>query len=116
MNYFYSFIFCAVVCALSQLVLEKTKYTPGHMNTILVIIGSILSGFGIYDKIINIFHAGSSVVIMNFGHLLVEGAYEGFIKYGVLGLFKGVLFYASAGISISVISAFIVSVIFKIKH
>ncbi len=52
MNYVMSFVFCGFVCAIAQFVLEKTKWTPGHMNTLLVIIGCILSGFKIYDKLL----------------------------------------------------------------
>ncbi len=116
MNYLYAFLFCGVICSLSQLVLEKTKFTPGHMNTILVIIGCALSGFGIYDHLIDIFSAGSTVPIMNFGHLLVSGASEGFESEGILGLFKGVLVNASCGLSIAMFSSFIVALLFKVKN
>ena len=116
MKYLLSFLFCGVLCALSQLVLDKTKLTPGHVNTILVIIGCILSGFGIYDHLINIFNAGCSVPIMNFGHLLVTGASEGFKDYGFIGLFKGILVNASAGISITIFMAVLMSLFFKVKH
>ena len=54
----------------SQFILDKSKLTPGHVNTLLVIVGCILSGFGFYDKLLDIFHAGASVPIMNFGYLL----------------------------------------------
>ena len=74
MTYLLAFLFCGFVCAVSQYVLEKTKFTPGHMNTILVIVGCMLSGFGIYDKLLDIFKGGASIPIMNFGHLLVTGA------------------------------------------
>ena len=53
---------------------------------------------------------------MNFGHLLVTGAYEGFNKYGFIGLFKGVLTNAGCGIVIAIVCAFIISLIFKIKN
>ena len=66
MTYILSFLFCGFVCAVSQYVLEKTKFTPGHMNTILVIAGCVLSGFGIYDKLLDIFKGGASITIMNF--------------------------------------------------
>ncbi len=115
MIYLYSFLFCGLVCAVSQFVLEKTKFTPGHMNTLLVIIGCILSGFGIYDELLIIFKGGASIPIMNFGHLLVTGAYEGYKASGVIGLLKGVLVNSSAGISIAVVSAFIVSLFFKVR-
>lgn len=115
MTYILSFLFCGFVCAVSQYVLEKTKFTPGHMNTILVIVGSILSGFGIYDKLLNIFKGGASIPIMNFGHLLVTGASDGYLEYGFMGLFKGVLVNASGGISFAIICAFVVTLIFKIR-
>lgn len=115
MIYLYSFLFCGFVCAISQFVLEKTKFTPGHMNTLLVVVGCVLSGFGIYDKLLLIFHSGASIPIMNFGHLLVTGAYEGYINSGVIGLFKGVLVNSSAGISVAVLCAFIISLFFKVR-
>ena len=116
MIYFYSFLFCGGVCAISQYVLEKTKLTPGHINTLLVIVGSILSGFKIYDRLIETFHAGASVPIMNFGHLLVSGSSEMFLKHGFIGLFKGIFQNAGSGISIAIVCAFIISLFFKIKH
>ncbi len=116
MNYLLAFIFCGLVCAISQYVLEKSKLTPGHINTGLVIVGCVLSGFGIYDKLIDKFHAGASVPIMNFGHLLVTGAQEGFETYGFVGLFKGIFTNAGAGISFAIVCAFIISLIFKVKH
>lgn len=115
MSYILSFIFCGVVCAISQFFLEKTKLTPGHINTSLVIIGCILSGFKVYDVFVDKFKAGATVPIMNFGHLLVSGASDGFMKEGVIGLFKGVFTNAGAGISIAILSGFIVALIFKIR-
>ena len=116
MIYLLSFLCCGTICAISQYALEKSKLTPGHINTSLVIIGCILSGFGIYDKIIDIFHSGASVPIMNFGYLLVTGASEGYDTYGFIGLFKGIFMNSGAGISIAIVSAFIVSLIFKIRN
>lgn len=115
MTYLLSFLFCGFVCAVSQYVLEKTKFTPGHMNTILVMVGCVLSGFGIYDELLNIFKAGASIPIMNFGHLLVTGASEGYLESGFMGLFKGVLVNSSGGISIAIVCAFVVTLIFKIR-
>ena len=115
MNYVYAFLFSGLVCGISQAVLEKTKFTPGHMNTILVIVGCVLSGFHIYDKFLDTFHSGASILIINFGHLLVIGASEGYLEDGIIGLFKGVLTTAGAGISLAVTFAFIVTLIFKVR-
>ena len=116
MNYLLSFVFCGIICAISQYILEKSKFTPGHINTILVVAGCALSGFGLYDKLINTFHAGATVPIINFGHLLVTGASEGYLNSGFIGLFKGLFLNSGAGISVAIASALIVSLFFKVKH
>lgn len=116
MNYFLSFIFCGILCMISQYFIEKTKLTPGHINTLLVITGTILSGLKIYDKLIEIFHFGASVPIMNFGHLLVKGASEGFNINGIIGLFNGIYKYAGQGISIAIFLAFFTTIFFRIKN
>ena len=116
MIYIKAFIFCGFICAVSQFILEKTKLTPGHINTSLVVIGCALSAFGIYDVLINTFHAGATVPIMNFGHLLVTGAEEGFRQYGFMGLFKGIFTNAGSGISIAIMAAFTTTLFFKVRH
>ena len=116
MKYILAFLFCGLVCSISQYFLEKSKLTPGHINTILVIIGCLLSGFGIYDKLLDIFGSGASVPIMNFGYLLVSGASEGMKTYGFMGLFKGIMLKAGPGISFAIICAFVISLFFKVKH
>ena len=49
---FNSFIFCGFVCMISQIVLDNSKLTPGHITSILVVIGAFLDSFGVYDMII----------------------------------------------------------------
>ena len=115
MSYILSFLFCGFICAVSQFFLEKTKLTPGHINTSLVVIGCILSGFKVYDVLIDKFQAGASVPIMNFGHLLVSGASDGFSSSGFIGLFQGIFSNAGAGIGIAILSAFFITLLFKIR-
>ena len=52
MTYIYSFVFCGFVCMVSQLILDNTKLTPGHVTSLFVVIGAALDIFGIYDKIV----------------------------------------------------------------
>ena len=52
MTFFYAFIFCGTVCMISQLILDNTKLTPGHVTSLFVVIGAFLDIFGIYDKIV----------------------------------------------------------------
>lgn len=116
MIYLYAFLFCGLLCAISQYILEKTNLTSGHINTILVIFGCFLSGLGIYDKLIEIFQAGATVPIVNFGHLLVTGASTGYKTSGFLGLIKGLFDNIGAGLTTTIVSAFIITLFFKPRN
>ena len=50
MAYVYAFLFCGIVCLISQIILDNTKLTPGHVTSIFVVVGAFLDIFGIYDK------------------------------------------------------------------
>ena len=52
MTIFYSFIFCGLICLIGQIILDNTKLTPGHVTSLLVVVGSFFGMLGIYDKII----------------------------------------------------------------
>ena len=46
-----SFLFCGLICLISQLILDNTKLTPGHITSMLVVLGALLDTFSLYDKI-----------------------------------------------------------------
>ncbi len=116
MIYIYAFLFCGTICMLSQIILDNTKLTPGHVTSIFVVLGALLDIFGIYDKIVLYAGAGALVPITSFGHLLIHGAMTAADDQGVLGLALGVFDLTAAGISIAIVSAFFLSLIFKPKH
>lgn len=101
---------------LSQIILDNTKLTPGHVTSIFVVLGAFLDIFGIYDKIVLYAGAGALVPITSFGHLLIHGAMTAADDQGVLGLALGVFDLTAAGISIAIVSAFFLALIFKPKH
>lgn len=115
-TYLYAFLFCGFVCMLSQIILDSTKLTPGHITSLFVIIGAALDIFGIYDKIVLYAGAGAIIPITSFGHLLVHGAMDVANDIGIIGLSLGIFNLTSAGISIAVVSAFFLSLIFKPKN
>ena len=116
MIYIKGFILCGLFCMISQIILEYTKLTPGHVNTMFVILGCILTGFGIYDKLIDFSKIGASLPITNFGYLLTKGAIEGFEKAGLLGLLNNELSLCSLGIVATILISFFVTLVFNPKH
>ena len=115
-TYIYAFLFCGFVCMVSQLILDNTKLTPGHVTSLFVIIGASLDLAGIYDKIVLYAGAGALLPITSFGHLLIHGAMDVANDNGPIGLSLGIFNLTSAGISIAVVSAFILALLFKPKH
>ena len=116
MTYLYAFLFCGFVCMISQIILDNTKLTPGHITTLFVIIGAFLDLAGIYDKIVLYCGAGAIIPITSFGHLLIHGAMSATTQNGIMGLALGIFDLTSAGISVAVVSAFFLALLFKSRH
>ena len=116
MIYIYAFLFCGFICMVSQLILDHTKLTPGHVTSLFVVVGAFLDIFGIYDKIVLYCGAGAIIPITSFGHLLIHGAMDVAGEMGPLGLAFGIFDLTSAGISVALVAAFTLCLIFKPKH
>ena len=67
-------LFCGLICVIGEIILDKTKLTPGHITTLFVVLGVFLDTFDIYDKIILYVGGGALVPITSFGHSLVHSA------------------------------------------
>lgn len=111
-----AFLVGGLICALGQVFLDNTKYTPAHLLVSMVVIGSVLTAFGIYEWLMEFAGAGVGVPVSNFGYILTKGVLLEAERDGILGLFKGVLEIASSGVSASVIFAFLAAVLFKPKR
>ena len=71
---------------------------------------------GIYDKLVLYCGAGAIIPITSFGHLLIHGAMDVAAENGIMGLALGIFDLTSAGISVAVVCAFILALIFKPRH
>ena len=110
-----SFIFCGFVCLIGQIILDNTKLTPGHVTSLFVVIGAFLDSFGLYDKFIKWFGAGTLVPITSFGHSLIHGALHKAHSSGILGLLTGMFDLTSPGIVAAIVFSFILTIIFKAR-
>ena len=59
MDYFNAFWVGGLICALVQILLDKTKLMPGRVMVLLVCTGSILGAIGIYQPLIDFAGAAS---------------------------------------------------------
>ena len=114
-TYIYSFLYCGFICMMAQIILDNTNYTPGHVTSLFVVIGTFLDTFGIYDRLVSFCGAGAVIPITSFGHLLMHGAMEQGLNNGIIGFTKGVFKFTSSGISVALVCGLLFAFIFKPK-
>ena len=115
MDYIKAFVVGGLICALVQILMEKTKLMPGRIMVLLVVSGSVLGALGLYEPFLKWAGAGASVPLLGFGNTLFKGVKTALEEEVALGLFKGGLTAASAGISGALIFGYLASVLFKPK-
>lgn len=109
MDYVKAFLVGGIICALVQILMEKTKMLPGRIMVLLVCSGAVLSFLGIYEPFQEFAGAGASVPLLGFGNVLMKGVKEAVDQEGVLGLFMGGFKAGAVGCSAALIFGYIAS-------
>lgn len=115
MDYIHAFWVGGAICALVQILLDKTKLMPGRVMVLLVCSGVILSAIGVYQPLTDFAGAGASVPLLGFGQILWKGMKEAIDQNGFIGLFTGGFTACAAGVSGALIFSYLASWIFKPK-
>lgn len=110
-----AFIVGGLVCVVGQLLFDVAKLTPAHTLSLLVVIGSILDGFGLYEPFIDFAGAGATIPIMSFGNSLTHGALQEAEKHGIIGVLTGMFEVTSSGISAAILFGVIGALLFRPK-
>ena len=98
-----AFIVGAIICALSQIVIDKTKLTPARLLVSYVVLGVVLTALGIYQPIVDFGGAGATVPLLGFGYSLAKGVVKGVTEQGFLGIFTGGVTGAAGGITAAIL-------------
>ena len=115
MDYLISFIVGGIICALVQVLIDKTKLMPGRIMVGLVVAGAILGAIGIYQPFLDWAGAEAGVPLLSFGHSLFKGVKEAIDNEGFIGLFTGGLKAGAVGISAALIFGYLAALIFNPK-
>ncbi|MDO4679439.1 MAG: SpoVA/SpoVAEb family sporulation membrane protein [Blautia sp.] len=115
MEYFNAFWTGGLICALVQILLDKTKLMPGRVMVLLVCSGALLGALGIYQPFQDFAGAGASVPLLGFGNVLWKGVKKAVDQNGLIGLFMGGFTSSAVGISAALIFSYLASWIFKPK-
>ena len=115
MDYINAFWVGGVICALTQVLMEKTKLMPGRIMVLLVCTGAVLGAVGIYEPFQKYAGAGASVPLLGFGNVLWKGVKEAVMEEGLLGIFKGGFTAGSAGTCAALVFGYFASLVFDSK-
>ncbi|EZH67659.1 MULTISPECIES: stage V sporulation protein AE [Geomicrobium] len=115
MIFLWAFIVGGLICVVGQLMMDGLKLTPAHTMATLVVVGAVLDGLGLYERLIDFAGAGATVPITSFGNQLVHGALAEADRTGLIGVITGIFQITSAGISAAIIFSFLAALVFKPK-
>ena len=113
MDYLNAFLCGGILCAIGQILIDRTRLTPARILTGYVVAGVLLSAVGLYQPLADWGGAGATVPLTGFGHALARGVKTAAAEQGWLGVLTGGLTATAGGIAAAVVSAVLVALIFK---
>ena len=111
----FAFLVGGAVCAIAQILIDKTKLTPAKILVSLVVFGVILGGVGLYRPIFDFCGCGISLPLIGFGANVAKGVRDAIDQMGFFGILKGSFTAMSAGATVALICGFVTSLIFRGK-
>lgn len=115
MDYVNAFWTGGLICALVQILMDRTKLMPGRIMVLLVCTGAVLGFLNIYQPFMEFAGAGASVPLLGFGNLLWKGVKEAIGENGFIGIFMGGFKASAVGISAALVFGYLASIIFNPK-
>lgn len=116
MQYVYAFLAGGALCLIGQVLIDKTRLTPGRILTGYVMAGVLLSAIGLYLPFADFAGAGASVPLSGFGHLMAQGVRDAIDEQGAIGVLTGAFSAASAGIAAAILFSLLAGIISKPKE
>ena len=113
MEYLNAFLCGGILCAIGQILIDKTKLTPARILTGYVVAGVLLSALGLYQPLVDWGGAGATVPLTGFGHALAKGVKTAVAEQGWLGILTGGISATAGGISAAVVFAVLMALLFK---
>ena len=110
-----AFLVGGLICAVSQIIIDRTNLTPARILVGMVITGVVLGAVGAFEPLYNFAKAGVSVPLLGFGANMVMGVREAVDEKGLLGVLTGPLTAAAAGTTAAILCGVVASIIAKPK-
>lgn len=113
MEFLKAFLCGGALCAVGQILIDKTQLTPARILSGYVVAGVLLTAVGVYGPVVEWGGAGATVPLLGFGYSLANGVKKAVAEKGWLGVMTGGLSATAGGIAAAVVFALLVALIFK---
>ena len=113
MEFVRAFLCGGLLCAVGQVLIDKTQLTPARILTGYVVAGVLLTAIGVYEPVVEWGGAGATVPLLGFGHSLAQGVKKAVAEQGWLGVLTGGLTATAGGVSAAVVAALLVALVFN---
>ena len=112
-KYLWSFLAGGLLCAIAQILIDKTKLTPARILVSYVIIGVVLGAVGIYGPFAEFVGAGATTPLSGFGYNIAKGVKKAVDEKGFIGILTGGMTAAAGGTSAALVFGYIAALFAK---
>ncbi len=116
LSYLKCFLVGGLLCAVGQVLIDKTALTPARILTMYVVAGVVLGALGLYQPLVDFAGAGASVPLTGFGNTLAKGMRRAVAEKGLLGVFTGGFTAAAAGICAALLFGYLAALLFRSRE
>lgn len=116
MEYLNAFLCGGLLCAVGQIILDRTNLTPARILTGYVVAGAFLQAVGVYQYVVDWGGAGATVPLTGFGYSLAKGVARAVAEKGLLGVITGGLTATSGGIAAAVVFGLLMAILCRPKE
>lgn len=113
LTYLRVFLVGGLLCALGQLLIDKTALTPARILTAYVVAGVALGALGLYQPVLDWAGAGAGIPLTGFGCALAKGVREAVAQRGALGILTGGFTAGAAGICAALVFGYLTALLFR---
>ena len=116
MEYLNAFLCGGLLCAVGQIILDRTNLTPARILTGYVVAGVFLQAVGVYQYMVDWGGAGATVPLTGFGYSLAKGVARAVAEKGLLGVITGGLTATAGGIAAAVVFGLLMAILCRPKE
>ena len=115
LKFLLAFLVGGILCAIVQVLIDKTSLTPAKILVSFVVLGVGLGSFNLYEPLLKFCGCGISVPLIGFGASVAGGVREAVDSTGLIGAVGGAFKSAGIGLGASLFFGFLFSLFFKGK-